>query len=97
MAKAPRAWWLRTASVCQQSFDRDDEFGGARDELSGFLAARWCRLVVAFLAGSLGPASKGAELLVELAGRDEDLTEQRPDAVVGLRELPRSERAARAA
>jgi hypothetical protein len=68
-------------------FDRGDEFGGAVDELGGFLRARRRSLIVAFLASVLGAPGEGAESLVELARRDEDLTEQGPGPAVRFCEL----------
>lgn len=62
-------------SVRQQSFDCSDEVGAAFDELDDFVGT-WRRgLVIAFLAGVLGATGEGAEALIELAGRDEDLAE----------------------
>lgn len=46
----------RPYSADQQQFDCAYEFGGAFDEFGGFLRARRCGLVVAFLAGGFGSA-----------------------------------------
>lgn len=70
-----------------RSFNRGDEFGGAFDELSGFLRTCRCSLVITFLASVLGAAGKGTEVLVELTRGNEYLAEQRPGAAVGLRKL----------
>jgi hypothetical protein len=61
-----------------------EEPRGAIEELGSFRAARRRRLVVAPLAGLLGPASHRAQFLVELTGRDERRAEEGPSAALGL-------------